>query len=701
MGGGLATVSGSWVDRVEALLALLRARIAGGSIGPLPIVNHDFYIASTGNDANAGTSPTAAVRSYARLEQLFPGLRTGALRVHFLDAGPFPIVDGVHLLPPAASALTPPVQFLGTYAEDPLGGAAGTQIAVATGPDSIQGPGFGLTPNYYGGAVLRRQSGDPWTRYFVTSNDTSTYVIAFPGFNGPYAINDDFDVVFATSALTFGNVVIDLNGGVLVCDGMVFLGSLNAQWLFTNGVAYIPGCRVNPDNGRFVVEQGGVRTFDETASAVTVPQRYPAQVPDFLGFHMATGDLVPGVESDVTATVSNATAVPSGADIVNDQGGTIFSVDSNLIVVNEGIVQNTSRAQMTTSTHAGGFAGRSRMGSTGGPPALADAEGLIKITNTVLTSAASSCAVIQKNGTLTLFGCTGHSSLGFGVEVANGGDLEDDGNSLITGSQGELLLNGQTLTWKQFHALGSSLSALGRGNNPPAWMVETLLWLRADFVTLNAGNVATLFDLSTNATNLVQANPLWQPLWEAAGFGGKPSIAFDGVTTSLAGVITALAPLVSGAAVGKTTVIIAGEFTANPAAGARVYALVPSAQASDNAGSGQLLFVPAALGAYTVPTGLEADIVRPANGTPFIHAAEIDGAFVSASLNGTLASRTADTDGMTFSQLWLGAGKTGGAAANWAPFRFAEIVVIKAAITDPEFTAVHRYMGNRYGIAVA
>src|SRR4029077_15834319 len=128
---------------------------------------------------------------------------------------------------------------------------------------------------------------------------------------------------------------------------------------------------------------------------------------------------------------------------------------------------------------------------------------------------------VQKNGTLSLFGCTGHGSLGFGVEVDSGGDLEDDGNSAITGSLGELLVNGQILTWKQFHALGSSLSALGRGNNPPAWMVEALLWLRADFVTLNAGNVATLFDLSTNGTNLTQANPAWQPLWEAAGIGGR------------------------------------------------------------------------------------------------------------------------------------------------------------------------------------
>jgi hypothetical protein len=675
--------------------------LGGAAIIPVTSAVTDIFIASTGSDANNGLTLATPIQTWARLEQVWPKVRTLPLTVHFLDAGPFSPADGLHTLP-AAAANVPPIVFQGVYAQDPAGGAGGVQNIVATGPDSIQGPGFGLTPNYYGGAVLRRLSGNAWTRYFVTSNDTSTYVIGFPGFNGIYAVLDTFEVVFATSTIAYGAVTFDLNGNELVCDGIVFSGGLNSTWVFTNGVAYLPGCRVNPDNGRFSIELGGVRTFDEIASAITSPQRYPVQLPDFLGFHMTTGDLSPGVSGDITACISNATAVPSGTDIVNDQGGTIFSVDSNFIVVNEGIIQNASRSQVTTSTHAGGFAGRSRMNSTSGPPALADGGGVLKITNTVINSAGSSCTV-QKNGTLSLFGCTGHASLGFGVEVDSGGDLEDDGNSLITGSLGELLVNGQILTWKQFHALGSSLSALGRGNNPPAWMAEALLWLRADFVTLNAGNVATLFDLSTNGTNLTQANPAWQPLWEAAGIGGRATIKFDGVTTFLQGAITLLPMLVSGAVVGKTTLVLAGDYHAAPAAGNRTLALVPAAQLGDSLGNGQLVYAPApaTIGCYSVPSGVEADVARPAIATPFILAVEIDGSFVSAYLNGALLSRTADVDGMTFNELWLGSGKAAGVAFNWAPFRFAELVVIKAGISDPEFTNVHRYMGNRYGITVA
>lgn len=697
------------LDQVENWVWMALARAGAASSGPLPIVNTDLFIASTGNDANSGKSPTAPVRTYARIEQLYPALRTGALRVHFLDAGPFAIADGEHVLPPASNALTPPVQFLGHYAQNPAGGGAGVRTVLAVGTDTVQDTAGGLTPEFYGGAVLRRLTGNTWRRYFVTSHTANTFTLAFPWLNGgPPAPGDTFDVLLATSQLTYGNVTFNLNGSVLVCDGILWnanpIGGA-VGWVWTNGTAYVPGGRVVLSAGRYGVEDGGLRTCDVIESTL-VPTRYPTELPDLLGFFATTGPAIPGAGDvyagpggDLIAALTTQEPAPFGIDVVADAGGPIQLFDSDIQLVNELISQNGSGVQAGVSS-PGNSHSHIRNLTHGASAAFG---GFLKLAAVDMTGSATNAIEVQQGGVLVTSAVTGVTLAGVGITV-DGGTLTDDGTSTVTGPVGDLQIDGQTMSWKQFKALGAVTPGVGPNSNfgglkAPVFLLESLLWLRADFVTLAGGNVATLFDLSTHATNLTGL-PGAQPLWEAAGFQAQASIKFDGVGEYLEGGITPLPALLSAAAQAQTTIIVVGEFHAVAGGGSRIYSMLPTAQAGDGAGQGQILYAPGALGAYTNPTGLEADIPQPAPGVPFIHMAVVDGTHVSAYRDGTKRSTTADTDLIIADQLWVGCGKSAGGAAFFAPYRLAELIILPGLLSVADLTQLDRYLGNRYSIAV-
>jgi len=75
---------------------------------------------------------------------------------------------------------------------------------------------------------------------------------------------------------------------------------------------------------------------------------------------------------------------------------------------------------------------------------------------------------------------------------------------------------------------------------------DLLNWIDAEFKTLNVGNVSALLDQGPNVWDFTQATATNQPLWEATGYSGMPSVLYDGVDNFMFGPAALATALVGG-----------------------------------------------------------------------------------------------------------------------------------------------------------
>lgn len=229
-----------------------------------------------------------------------------------------------------------------------------------------------------------------------------------------------------------------------------------------------------------------------------------------------------------------------------------------------------------------------------------------------------------------------------------------------------------------------------RGASAPAWTPASLTNLRADWdlargVTLDVTetDVDAVADQTGNGNHLVAAAAGNRPLYEAAGFGGQPSMLLDGAAEwmrktsfSWGAAVSAYTVVIIGTAVTTTNGDIPWAYGASNeprtehTVGAKNRHRGPGAVIADStsnatvAGVWTWTWTGAAQSAYRGTT-LEAGPTANANAAP--------------------------ADGGTFS---IGASVSGSACAN---IRVARALVMRAAITADERTALAAYAA-RYGL---
>lgn len=217
----------------------------------------------------------------------------------------------------------------------------------------------------------------------------------------------------------------------------------------------------------------------------------------------------------------------------------------------------------------------------------------------------------------------------------------------------------------------------------PARLTTLRGWYRADLgVTLVGSDVDAWADQSGIGNNLVAPAAGNRPLYEAAGFGSRPSVLFDGTLEFLRD-----ATFSWGASVGAYTVAIIGE-SVSSTTGEYLWAYDTSIRAEQTAATKFRHRGPGAVVADSASNNTVAGCwVFTWSGT------QQQTYRGSASEVGPTANANAGpADGAAFS---LASTTTGGAYCN---VRIAEVIVQRARITSDELTALAAYSLARYGV---
>jgi len=222
----------------------------------------------------------------------------------------------------------------------------------------------------------------------------------------------------------------------------------------------------------------------------------------------------------------------------------------------------------------------------------------------------------------------------------------------------------------------------------PTQLANLLLWTRGDLgITLNGSNVSAWADQSGNGNHLVQGTALNQPLYVAsdAAYGGKPSLTWDGSTSSMHTTRTVT--------LGPGTYIFAVKNTT-----ASSYFAVFQNDSTDYlfASTGLSSFVSrsavsctANLGAAWGVNASPRTIVRTFDGTVAGHTIRANG----VDLGATTAGSPPGT-GTTAQTLFVGSNHT---PALFLTGSFAECIVYGRALSVPELQQVEAYIRTRYG----
>ncbi len=235
----------------------------------------------------------------------------------------------------------------------------------------------------------------------------------------------------------------------------------------------------------------------------------------------------------------------------------------------------------------------------------------------------------------------------------------------------------------------------------PLSIAGLVAWYRGDLgITLNGTTVSAWADQSGNGNHLTQGVALSQPLYEAAGFGGKPSVLFDGSNDTLVGTGASLLgvqgndlPFTMVAAYAHLTKD--GSFRSHwgwDANGVTQDQMI----LVDSGGIGSTFWQ-----RHDDVTQLQTAFLTNADNTPAPHVVStvFAGTTISGWQDGALKANGLglNTASVDVTQFRLSVGG-GGAFSN---DRWGELVIYNRALTTDERRQLEVYMGARYGIVIA
>lgn len=247
------------------------------------------------------------------------------------------------------------------------------------------------------------------------------------------------------------------------------------------------------------------------------------------------------------------------------------------------------------------------------------------------------------------------------------------------------------------------ITDLSRGLSAPRrWRPSRLsglrLWLSADRITglADGDPVTTWSDLSGQGNHATQSTTAAKPLYKVGIAGGRPVVRFDGVDDYLTVANEATFDMAT------PTIFVVG--TASAGTGTFL-GKVTFAGAVGDADRRKLNVRRASSTTFSLQSG--ADAAFKASGTlswTGFNVMSVVGrgaADYTLAVNGTAADATTPTlDFSTFNNasLIVGASTSG---AEFLTGDIAEIVVYNRALSATERKAVERYLGARYGVAIA
>ena len=243
---------------------------------------------------------------------------------------------------------------------------------------------------------------------------------------------------------------------------------------------------------------------------------------------------------------------------------------------------------------------------------------------------------------------------------------------------------------------------------PASWTPKSVaglaVWLDvSDYgsLTFSGSNVSQIKDLSGNGYHATQSSGTLQPAYQATGLNGKPCVSFNGSQTQKLTTGATIAnyintptsnPQFTLVSVWRTGVITDGYSVAwgsDLQANGRVFF-------NQFFGGGSLIFdtVNASAGRLVV-TLTKSDY----DNTSFVHTAYRNGATMAVRNNGSVVAIKTNASGnfsSTTAKFNVGTADTSGCCAL-----FSEALIYAGALSATDLSAAEKYLGSKWGIAVA
>lgn len=249
------------------------------------------------------------------------------------------------------------------------------------------------------------------------------------------------------------------------------------------------------------------------------------------------------------------------------------------------------------------------------------------------------------------------------------------------------------------------ITDLSRGLSAPRrWRPSRLsglrLWLSADRITglADGDPVTTWPDLSGQSNNATQSTTAAKPLYKTAIVNGRPGILFDGVDDFL----TLPAAVYNALLSSDKSVFAVVKWVSVGAADGRVISGANTGSATRYA----IRYTTGPVWGVLYTTGAaQASITASAGAIPSTSVSQIvetvqSGTSLIARVNGTqIATDPANAGTETAIAAGLGANAFGSGA--FANVYICEVVVYNRALSTAEASAVRRYLGACYGVAVS
>lgn len=215
----------------------------------------------------------------------------------------------------------------------------------------------------------------------------------------------------------------------------------------------------------------------------------------------------------------------------------------------------------------------------------------------------------------------------------------------------------------------------------PSDLPGCVLWLRADIgITLSSGNVAAWSDQSPNGNNFTAAGAA-QPTYNAAPINGRPTVRFNGTSSSMA--------CANNVATGVPSAIIAVFSTAANVGG------IEALLVTQKLGLYKVLAVSPNRWGVQLGVSMLDDTVPTAAGQCLIanqHAANN----VDLIRNGTVSNQTSGTGTASRSGTALGSDPT---LVQFAEMDLAELVLVSSDLQADALARLRSYFTSLYGFA--
>ena len=275
------------------------------------------------------------------------------------------------------------------------------------------------------------------------------------------------------------------------------------------------------------------------------------------------------------------------------------------------------------------------------------------------------------------------------------------GAEFLNGDIAEILIYNRALSATERMAVESYLAAkwgITLAVSNPRVVSGLTAWYAADQLVLNDGDpVASWSDLSGNSNHATQGTTAAKPLYKASIVNGRPAVLFDGVddwlalTAAVGTILTSAAKTVFVvsklvAAVSNSRIFSVSNAALNSTRSCILLNGAPEYQTSYTTGSAQGNFSWSGIVASTSVAQI-LEVVQ-------------SGTSISGRVNGTQYGSANDAGSEA-----AGSGAALGSGANgWSGFLSGyvlEFIVYNRALSTTEATAVRRYLGARYGLAVS